>query len=202
VRLVKARGPADTFIGAAADLLARSMAAEGAAALEDDDATLEDALRDEEADAVMAIGGTGSGRNDASVRTLARRGRLEVHGVALAPGETAAFGMVGQRPVLLIPGRLDAALAVWLLLGRRLLARLCGGTEASPVMPARLTRKIASTLGLAELIPVRLHGQEAEPLASGYLPLQLLARSDGWFLVGPDLEGHPAGTEVMVRRWP
>jgi molybdopterin biosynthesis enzyme len=201
VRLVKARPGPEAFIGAAAELLARAMAAEGAAALEDD-ATLEDALRDDESDAVVAIGGTGGGRNDASIRTLARLGRVEVHGIALSPGETAAFGFAGERPVLLVPGRLDAALAVWLLLGRRLLARLCGGTEPSPAMLARLTRKVSSPLGLAELVPVRLHGQEAEPLASGYLPLQFLARSDGWFLVGPDHEGHPGGTEVMVRRWP
>jgi molybdopterin biosynthesis enzyme len=202
VRLVQARAGTDPFIGgAAADLLARAMAAEGAAALEDD-TTLEDALRDEESDAVVAIGGTGNGRNDASVRTLARLGQVEVHGIALSPGETAAFGFAGERPVLLIPGRLDAALAVWLLLGRRLLARLCGATEPSPAMPARLTRKVSSPLGLAELVPVRLQGQEAEPLASGYLPLHLLACSNGWFLVGPDHEGHPGGTEVMIRRWP
>jgi molybdopterin biosynthesis enzyme len=200
--LVKARPQRDAVIDAAADLLARAMAAEGAAALEDGDTTLEDALRDEESDAVVAIGGTGGGRNDASVRTLARLGRVEAHGIALMPGETAAFGFVGQRPVLLIPGRLDAALAVWLLLGRRLIARLCGGIEPTSALPARLIRKVASTLGLAELVPVRLQGREAEPLASGYLPLQLLAASDGWFLVAPDQEGHPAGTEVMVRRWP
>ena len=39
--------------------------------------------------------------------------------MALSPGETAAFGFVGERPVLLIPGRLDAALAVWLMSGGR-----------------------------------------------------------------------------------
>ena len=42
------------------------------------DATLEAALEDEGADAVVAIGGTGSGRNDASVRTLARVGKVAV----------------------------------------------------------------------------------------------------------------------------
>ena len=41
-------------------------------------------------DAVIAIGGTGVGRDDASVATLARLGRVEVHGIALSPGETAA----------------------------------------------------------------------------------------------------------------
>ena len=87
------------------------------------------ALGDTNADAIIVVGGTGAGRNDASVRALAAAGRVEVHGVALPPGETAAFGIVGQRPVLLVPGRLDAALAVWLTLGRHLLARLSGAIE-------------------------------------------------------------------------
>ena len=84
-------------------------------------------LAAESADAIVAIGGTGSGRNDTSVRTLAREGRVAVHGMALTPGETAAFGFVGPRPVLLLPGRLDAALAVWLVVGRRLLDALAAG---------------------------------------------------------------------------
>ena len=71
-----------------------------------------------------------------------------------------------------------------------------------PAVSARLTRKVASNLGLAELIPVRLRDGEAEPLGSGYLPLRTIARADGWMLVAADREGYPAGTPVMVRPWP
>jgi molybdopterin biosynthesis enzyme len=67
---------------------------------------------------------------------------------------------------------------------------------------ARLSRKVASNLGLAELVPVRVRNGEAEPLGSGYLPLQTIAQADGWILVAADREGHPAGTPVMVRPWP
>jgi molybdopterin biosynthesis enzyme len=42
----------------------------------------------------------------------------------------------------------------------------------------------------------------AEPLASGYLSLTALARSDGWIVVPPDSEGFAAGTPVAVRPWP
>ncbi len=78
------------------------------------------ALADEKADAIMAVGGTGSGRRDGAVQELARLGQVEAHGIAICPGETAAFGFIGQRPVLLLPGRIDAVLAVWLLLGRHI----------------------------------------------------------------------------------
>jgi molybdopterin biosynthesis enzyme len=200
--LVVRAGPrGDPIIDAAAALVAHAIAAAGGVALDDCEG-LEDVLRRQDADAVIAIGGTGSGRNDASVSTLARLGRVEAHGIALSPGETAAFGMVGARPVLLLPGRIDCALAVWLLVGARLLARLAASREEPHAVSARLSRKVASNLGLAELVPVRVRNGEAEPLGSGYLPLQTIAQADGWILVAADREGHPAGTPVMVRPWP
>jgi molybdopterin molybdotransferase len=205
VRVLRARPGPDAVIDAAAGFVARAVDAEGGAVLADqsagDDRQLEDALREADVDAVIAIGGTGLGRNDASVSTLARLGRVEVHGIALSPGETAAFGFVGARPVLLLPGRLDAALAVWLVIGRRLLARLSGSSEEPDAVSAKLTRKAASNPGMAELIPVRCHGGTAEPLGTGYLSLQALAQADGWILVPADREGYPAAAEVMVRPW-
>ena len=103
IRLVKARADADAVLDAVGDLLARALNARGCA-VRRSAGDLADALADAADDAVIAIGGTGSGRNDASVQTLARHGRVEVHGIAISPGETAAFGMSGSRPVLLLPG--------------------------------------------------------------------------------------------------
>src|ERR1700688_864662 len=167
-----------------------------------EDGGLDRALADESADAVVAVGGTGSGRRDAAVHTLARLGQVEAHGVAVSPGDTAAFGFVGARPVLLAPGRLDAALAVWLLIGRHLVAKLAGGSVADVALTLPLKRKVISTIGLSELIPVACTGGVAEPLASSYLSLQSLARSDGWVVVPAESEGFAAGTPVAVRAWP
>jgi molybdopterin molybdotransferase len=204
LRVVRVRPPGDPVIDAAAAVVAHAIAAAGGVTRDDPNAGagLEEALRRPDADAVIAIGGTGGGRNDASVTTLARLGRVEAHGIALSPGETAAFGLIETLPVLLLPGRIDGALAVWLLLGERVLGRLAASREEPHGVAARLARKVASKLGLAELIPVRLRGGEAEPLGSGYLALQTIARADGWILVPADREGHPAGTSVMVRPWP
>jgi molybdopterin biosynthesis enzyme len=164
---------------------------------------LTDAFADERSDALIVIGGTGSGRNDESVTALARAGRVVVHGIALTPGETAALGFIGARPVLLLPGRLDAALAVWLLLGRELIDRLTGVDETKEA-PETLTlaRKIASTVGLTEFVPVRRRGGEAEPLATRYLPLSILLRADGYVVVPPESEGSSAGTPIRVWPWP
>jgi molybdopterin molybdotransferase len=164
--------------------------------------TLEAALNDESADMVVAIGGTGSGRNDQSVRTLARIGQVAYHGIAITPGETTAIGFVGQRPVLLLPGRFDAALAGWLTVGRRMLAKRAFRLIEEQPFAAELGRKIASPLGLAEVVPVRRRLGRVEPVASGYLPLQALIKAEGWILIPADSEGHPEGARVVVRPWP
>src|SRR4029077_2589245 len=163
---------------------------------------LQASLDYEQPDAVIVVGGTGSGRRDASVQTLAKHGRVEAHGIAVSPGETAAFGFVGSRPYLLVPGRLDAALAIWLLIGRHLVAKLAGGSVVNVRVTLPLKRKGTSTMGLTELVPVSCIGGMAEPLASGYLSLQALAGSDVWMVVPADSEGFAAGTPVAVRPWP
>jgi len=201
-RIWIARGRAATtpLIDAGLAMLARFVGKSGATnhgELTD----LHEALARDEADAVIALGGTGGGRDDESVRTLARLGRVEADGIAVAPGETAAFGFAGERPVLLMPGRIDAALALWLLIGRRLVAKLAGGGVADTPTIMPLKRKATSTIGMTELIPVSCADGMAEPLGSGYLPFTALARSDGWIVVPADSEGFAAGAQVAVTLW-
>jgi molybdopterin molybdotransferase len=197
IRLVEVRSPA-AGIG---DFISRALAALGCVVTRNT-GDFAAALVEDGCDAVVGIGGTGSGRNDTSVGSLAAHGRVEAHGIAITPGETAAFGMCGRRAVLLLPGRIDAAIAGWLTLGLPLIERLSGsGDSGDCVVRAALARKVASPLGLVEVVPVRLAKGKAEPIASGYWPLAALAGTDGWFLVSADSEGFPAGTEVVVRRW-
>jgi len=205
IHLVRTSATADAVLDAASAMIARALAADGAELLHAADAASDDlamAPGHADADAIVVIGGTGSGTNDRSVHALARAGRVEAHGIAIAPGETAAFGLVGSRPVLILPGRIDAALAVWLVLGRPILAKLAGSTAPESTVTARLTRKLASGLGLIEVVPVRLLANGAEPIASGYLPLSSLAQTDGWVLIAADSEGYPPGAEVVIRPWP
>jgi molybdopterin biosynthesis enzyme len=202
LRLVGARSQGDAVIDAALGCIADAIAATGGVAASAERGDVASALADAAADAVVVVGGTGSGRNDSAVRTLTSVGELHAHGIALIPGETTAFGNVGERPVLALPGRLDAALAAWHVLGQLMLARLAGNFEPPPLRRAKLTHKISSTVGLAELVPVRCDGLSATPIASGYVPLSALAQANGWVLITPDSEGYPEASEVVIRPWP
>ncbi len=182
--------------------IARAIEAEGGIAEVAQAAALESALTDRACDAIIAIGGTGSGKRDSAVKTLARIGKVELHGLGIAPGETAALGTIDGRPVLMLPGRLDAALAAFLIVGRPMLAHLGGLTDSNEGSVLRLTRKVASTVGLAELVLVRRKGGEAEPLGTGFFSPPAIAQADGWFVVSPESEGFAEGATVEVRTLP
>jgi molybdopterin biosynthesis enzyme len=195
---VPTRSHADTI----SPILARAIEAGGGVAEVAQAASLESALFDRACDAIITIGGTGTGRRDASVKTLARVGKVEFHGFGIAPGETAAFGIANSHPVLMVPGRLDAALAVFLVVGRELVKRIAGCGDEEPSIPVRLAKKIASTVGLTEVVLVRGSGRGVEPLASGFFPWNALARADGWILVPPESEGFAAGAAAEMRLLP
>jgi molybdopterin biosynthesis enzyme len=206
VRIAPPAGSGDAVIDAVTGLMAAAVASAGGTATAPDllhgGDPLVSALQDDGVDAVIGVGGTGHGADDDSVGTLAAMGTVEAHGIAIRPGETAALGFVGMRPVLLVPGRLDAAISVWLLIGRPLLGRLCGHDMTEPTATAELARKVVSPLGLTEVVPVRRAGDKVEPIASGYMPLHALTAADGWVLVPPDSEGYQAGARVVVRPFP
>ena len=200
LRLVVTGAPAQDslspFLGAL--IAARGGLAE-TVAVPDADEAVAAAIRADGADAVLVLGGSGFGRTDRSAAALARAGRLHAHGLALRPGETAALGEAGGRPVLLLPGRPDAMLAAFLALGVPLLHGLTGA-RAEPPIAAALTRKIASVIGLTEIVFVRRSADGAEPLGGAELPLRRLVQADGFVLVAPEREGYPVGAQVEV--WP
>ena len=114
VRLVRVSAAGDDVIDAAMHLIAGEVAAAGGRILGDEqgtsDARLDDALQDDTADAIIAVGGTGSGRNDTSVHALARIGRVEAHGIAHLAGRDRGlrFRWAAARPPPARPARRGA----------------------------------------------------------------------------------------------
>lgn len=151
-------------------------------------------------DLLITVGGTGVGRNDATVSALAQVGEVLVHGIALQPGRSAAIARLGTVPALAMPGSPDDGLAVWLTIAAPALDRLCG---RQPCNPARrpLARKIASSVGLAEIALVEEKDGAWLPLAVGKLSLAAIARAEAWLLVPAWSEGFAAGTSVDAYLW-
>jgi molybdopterin molybdotransferase len=203
IRVARVGRGRNEIADAIADWLAYAIAADGGEpVVSRPGADLDALLTGGGVDAVAIVGGTGAGAADATVHALARIGSVEAHGIAISPGETAAFGAANSRPVLLVPGRLDAAVTVWLLIGQAMLTRLRGGAENQASRKSTLIGKIASTVGLTELVLVRRVADGVEPLASKYLPLATLAQADGWIVIPAPSEGLAPGAQVIVRPLP
>lgn len=125
----------------------------------------------------------------------------EFASVGLKPGGTIAFGYAAGRPTLILPAGIDA-FAGWLAVGRRLLSRLAFRLiEEQPVL-LELARPIASTRGVAEVVPVRRRAAQVEPITGDAWSPQSLARADGWILIPAEADGLAAGSRVQMRPWP
>jgi molybdopterin molybdotransferase len=162
------------------------------------------ALDAEPCDLLIIVGGTGVGRTDATVEALASRGELLAHGIALRPGRTAAIGRIAGRPVIALPGASDQALAGWWTLALPVLDRLAG-REKRRMTTLPLARKIASSVGIAEIVLLRNLDGAWMPLATGDLSLETIVRADAWLAVPGRSEGYAAGTSVdayMLRDGP
>jgi molybdopterin biosynthesis enzyme len=160
-----------------------------------DEASIADVLDASSCDLLLIVGGSGVGRQDATVTALARRGDVIAHGIGLQPGRTVAIGRLGKVPVVVLPGSPDHALAVWLALVLPLVDRLSARQPRRQVaLP--LARKIASSVGIAEMALLAEQHHAWMPLAVGEWPLHSIARADAWLLIPASHEGFAAGTPV------
>ncbi len=157
-----------------------------------------DALSKAETGLIVVIGGTGLGREDHGAEALAASGSLIAHGIALRPGETCGCGVAGTTPTILVPGRLDSALAATLALVLPCLDHLMGAAPRLPSVSGPLTRKVSSAVGMTEIVLLRRVGEGLEPVAAGDLTLAAIAGADAWLAVPPDSEGFAAGETIAA----
>jgi len=192
--------PASSAEAVTASLIAENARAAGAEvvcieAASRDEAAVASALDGGVCDLLVTIGGSGGGRNDATITALASRGKVLAHGIALQPGRTVATGKVGNVAVIALPGAPDAALAAWWTLALPLLDRLSGLWPRSR-LTLPLARKIASSVGIAEVVLLEQVEEAWFPIAVGDFSLLTMARADAWLLVPGPSEGFAAGTPV------
>lgn len=179
--------------------------------LRDDPAALAARLRDHAGaqDLILSSGGVrGSDADHMPAAIQAAGGTAEMLKLRQKPGKPLAHGRLGATACLCLPGNPLAALVAMLTLGRPLLARLAGCTEA-PIAPIAAVAAEGFTRhpGREEFMPARILGHDAagrpRVVRSGHsgsarlLPLSL---ADGllWLPAQPDrvAEGQ------AVRFWP
>jgi molybdopterin molybdotransferase len=146
-------------------------------------------------DLLVTIGGSGVGRTDATVLAIGQRGEVIAHGLALRPGATSAIGRIGGTPVVALSGSAASALATWWTLGLPVLDRLSGRQpREATILP--LARKLASSVGIAEIALLERDNDSWAPLALGDLSFQAIVKASAWLAIPGNSEGFAAGTPV------
>jgi molybdopterin biosynthesis enzyme len=192
--------PASSGAALTADLMAESARGAGAAVVRAeasgrDAASIAGALDHAACDMLITTGGSGVGGRDEVISALAQCGRVIAHGIALQPGRTSAVGKIEDVPVIALPGSPDQALAAWWTIALPVLDVL-SGLWPRPRVTLPLKRKIASSVGITEIVLLEQIEGRWMPLAVGDLSLDAIARADAWLAVSGGAEGFAAGTPV------
>ncbi|MEA3254374.1 MAG: gephyrin-like molybdotransferase Glp [Candidatus Altiarchaeota archaeon] len=153
-------------------------------------------------DLVLVSGGSSLGTEDLLVDVITRLGELLVHGIAVKPGKPTIIGRVKNRLVIGLPGYPTSALSNFYILIIPLLERMQGITSTENLVEAKLTRKIASTIGRYEFLSVKIttrnNKRYAEPVLRGSSAITTLANADGFVAISENTEVVNKGEIVEV----
>jgi putative molybdopterin biosynthesis protein len=174
-------------------------------AVGDDPEKLRNALRAAlaEHDIVCMIAGSSAGEHDFTAEVIAAEGELLVHGIDVMPGKPAILGIVEGKPVVGVPGYPVSAIVIAREIIEPALAKFLGqGYVSRPTVKAVLPKRMASHLGVEELIRVTLGRVEnrlvAVPLRRGAGVITTMVQADGLMRIPSLSEGVNAGEEMDI----
>jgi molybdenum cofactor synthesis domain-containing protein len=108
----------------------------------DDEALIEHKIRQglTLADAVFTIGGTSMGVKDLVVNAVNRSGQpgLILHGIDVVPGRVSGFGVVDEKPIVMMPGLMQSTIAAFHLIALPAIRRLQGFNPTLPHLQIRV----------------------------------------------------------------
>ncbi len=163
-------------------------------------------------DIIVTIAGTSVGKRDLVPKVVeSMGGKVIVHGLSIMPGKPTLLAVVGDTPLIGLPGSPVSAAVAGIEILIPALARMLGlrGKFVWPKIRARLSKRIPSRPGVRHYVRVSLSrmGEEviADPVrVSGSGIISSLTKADGFVVVPEDTEGYEEGqvVEVLVyRRW-
>lgn len=174
-------------------------------AFPDDEARLEQAVRDALAacDMVVLSGGTSKGAGDLSHTIVSRLGEIVVHGVALKPGKPLCLGVVQGKPIVVLPGFPTSAIFTFHSFVAPLIRARAGlPPEAAETVTARVPVRIASELGRQEFVLVSLvdgeGGTVAFPIGKGSGAVTSFSQADGFLAIDALASALDAGSDAQV----
>lgn len=156
-----------------------------------------------ENDIVVLNAGASAGTMDYTSQVLAEIGEVIVHGVAIKPGKPVILAMVGDIPVIGLPGYPVSAVLTMRVFLRSMIASFLGReSPPSPTIEATISRPVHSAMGVDEFVRVTLgrvgDNLMATPAGKGAGAVMSLVRADGLLTIPAGNEGIGAGEKVRI----
>src|SRR6187397_253131 len=176
-------------------------------AFRDDAMVLGKAVREalDASDMVVLSGGTSKGAGDLSHRVVSQLGKpgILVHGVALKPGKPLCLAVIGDKPLVVLPGFPTSAIFTFHAFIAPLIRAQAGlPPEAARSVDADVPVRIASELGRKEFVLVALvqgeQGLAAFPIAKGSGSVTSFSQADGFIEIDALSATLDPGTQVKV----
>ncbi len=156
-------------------------------------------------DIVVLSGGTSKGAGDLSHQVVSRLGSpgIIVHGVALKPGKPLCLAVIGQTPLIVLPGFPTSAIFTFHSFVAPLIRARAGlAAEAAHTVTARVPMRVPSELGREEFVLVALvrgdDGLIAFPTAKGSGAVTAFSQADGFFAIDALASALDADQKVDV----
>ncbi|MEM4161276.1 MAG: molybdopterin molybdotransferase MoeA [Thermoplasmata archaeon] len=164
----------------------------------DEEAELKKSLaRALENDVVVFAGGSSVGERDLLAKVLGN-GELLFHGIAVKPGKPTLCAKVNGKIVLGMPGYPTSCLTNAYALLLPAIGKLSRREIKLQRMKARLGRRVASTIGRLQFLPVRLENGVAVPAFKESGAITSMSLAQGYIEIPENVEVVEKGEEVEV----
>jgi len=160
-------------------------------------------------DLILTTGGTSIGKHDlvqSAINSIGKPGML-AHGIKLDRGRVAGLALLNRKPIVCLPGPIQAALNVFIVFAYPMIRHLSGrpGKKTSWVFYATLTKNWQARKRFPDfikLVYVKLayykNTFKAEPLAGETESMSLLSKANGYILVPEKVRKIMAGQTVAI----
>ena len=176
------------------------------------EATLRPKLRDEvdsivkelksvlSADLIVVTGGSSVGERDLIREAILQLGEILFHGIAVKPGKPTLAAVVEGKLVLGMPGYPTSCLTNgygFLVPTLRRLAHL--PTRKEIVVRAPISRRITSTLGRHQFLPVKIDGNQVVPVFKESGAITSMSEAQGYIEIPANVDMLEKGDQVEVK---
>jgi molybdopterin molybdotransferase len=157
----------------------------------------------EKCDFLLVSGGSSLGSEDLMKEVVSELGELLIHGIAVKPGKPTVVARIEGKLMIGLPGYPTSALSNFHILVLPVLDKMTGMRREERIVEANLTRKIVSSIGRYEFLPVKVEEKQGErlavPVLRGSSAITTLATADGFVEISENTEVLKKDETVRVK---